>query len=83
MDALIKSAGVPWTHNALRHTFASMHYATHQNPAVLRVQMGHSEGEEVLHQHYRATKTTSGEVITKRMAEDFWTLTPARVRDLR
>ncbi|MEY5024686.1 MAG: hypothetical protein RLZZ244_214 [Verrucomicrobiota bacterium] len=81
--ALVEVAGVEWIHNAFRHTFASMHYAAHQNTALLKVQMGHAEGEAVLHQHYRAVQTSTGEVITKRMAEEFWRLTPARVRDLR
>lgn len=57
-----------WPHNAMRHTFASMHYAMHQNEALLQVLMGHRSADE-LHQSYRALKT-------KKEAADFWQLMP-------
>jgi integrase len=57
-----------WPQNALRHTFASMHYAHHQNEAALQVQMGH-ESAAMLHRHYRAIKTRAE-------AERFWSLKP-------
>ncbi len=57
-----------WPHNALRHTYASMHYAMHQNEAQLQTQMGH-ESAAMLHRHYRALKT-------KAEAEKFWALRP-------
>jgi integrase len=60
--------GVPWPHNALRHTFASMHYAARQNEALLQAQMGH-ENAAMLHRHYRALKTRAE-------AERFWKLKP-------
>ena len=44
-----------WPHNVLRHTFASYHYAFHQDEAKLQAQMGH-ESARMLHQHYRAVK---------------------------
>lgn len=57
-DRARRAAGlVPgWPVNALRHTFASMHYAQHQNETLLRAQLGH-ESEEILFQSYRALKT--------------------------
>lgn len=58
-----------WPHNALRHTFASYHYAMHQNDALLQAQMGSSSA--MLHRHYRALKT-------KREARKFWALRPVQ-----
>lgn len=57
-----------WPHNALRHTYASMHYALFQDEAKLQAQMGH-ESAAMLHRHYRALKT-------RREAEVFWGLRP-------
>lgn len=58
-----------WPHDAMRHTFASMHYAHHQDEALLKAQMGHSKDEDTLMQHYRALKT-------RKEAEAFWALAP-------
>jgi integrase len=57
----------PWPHDAMRHTYASMHYAMHQNEPLLKAQMG--TGKDMLHQHYRALKT-------REEAERFWALAP-------
>jgi integrase len=57
-----------WPHNALRHTYASMHYSLHQDEAKLQAQMGH-ESAAMLHRHYRALKT-------RKEAEQFWSLRP-------
>lgn len=57
-----------WPHNALRHTFASMHYALHQDEAKLQALMGH-ESAGVLHRHYRALTTSAD-------ARAFWDLRP-------
>ena len=81
--ALRAAAGVGALHDGLRHTFASMHYAEHQNAAQLKALMGHSQTEETLFKHYRAVQTLSGDTITRKMASDFWKLTPTKVRDLR
>ncbi len=80
--ALRAAAGVGSLHDGLRHTFASMHYAEHQNASQLKALMGHSQTEETLFRHYRAVQTLSGETITRKMASEFWKLTPSRVRDL-
>jgi integrase len=57
-----------WPHNGLRHTFASMHYAMHEDETALRSILGQSS-EDVLHSNYRALKT-------RRAAEEFWALRP-------
>ena len=56
--ALRKAAGLlaGWPHDALRHTYATYHYAHFQDEARLQVQMGHTSAA-LLHQHYRALRT--------------------------
>ena len=61
-----------WPHDAMRHTFASMHYAHHQNESLLKAQMGHSDDEDVLFQHYRG-------LVSRRAAAAFWELRPGRL----
>jgi integrase len=64
-----RQAGLPrWPHNGLRHTFASMHYAMHQDEAALQAILG-QRSADVLHTNYRALKTR-GE------AERFFALMP-------
>lgn len=58
-----------WPHDAMRHTFASMHWAEHQNEALLQVQMGHRSAK-MIHEHYRAVKTRAEASI-------FWRFTPS------
>jgi integrase len=58
----------PWPHDAMRHTYATMHYALHRNEMLLQTQMGHSSGA-MLFQHYRA-------LASKAVATAFWNLTP-------
>lgn len=67
------AAGVPvtrgeWIHDVLRHTFASMHYAHHQNESALQTQMGH-ESADMLHTHYRG-------LVKRSEAAAFWALMP-------
>ena len=61
-----------WPHNALRHTFASMHYAMWGDESALQAILG-QRSKDVLHSNYRALKT-------RREAEVFWGLMPP-VRD--
>ncbi|XHR27520.1 MAG: tyrosine-type recombinase/integrase [Chthoniobacteraceae bacterium] len=63
----------PWPHDVMRHTFASMHYAEHQDEALLKAQMGHSAGEDTLMRHYRA-------LATRAEAAAFWKFTPSKRR---
>jgi integrase len=64
-----KAKATPWPHDGLRHTFASMHYAEHQNESLLKAQLGHAGREDVLFSHYRALKT-------RKEAAEFWALRP-------
>lgn len=59
----------PWRADVMRHTFASNHYAQHQNEALLKAQMGHWKQSDTLHRHYRAVKTRD-------QAAKFWGLRP-------
>jgi len=64
-----EKAGIAqWPNNALRHTFASMHYAWHQNENKLQAQMGHTSAK-MLFENYRA-------LVKKTEAEKFWALRP-------
>lgn len=64
-----KLAGLgKWPHNGLRHTFASMHYAMHQDESALQAILG-QRSADVLHTNYRALQT-------RREAEAFWALRP-------
>ncbi len=75
------AAGIEaWPHDVLRHTFASYHYALHANRSRLQAMMGHTEDEDTLDRHYRAVMTLQKKVVSKRLAEEFWGLTPRRVR---
>jgi integrase len=79
--ALRNAAKLVPLHDGLRHTFATMHYAMHQNTSLLKAQMGHEESEDTLFRHYRAVRTVSGEIITRKLAEEFWGLMPTAIRD--
>jgi integrase len=68
VEVRVKPIHGAWPHNALRHTYASMHYAMFENEAKLQAQMGH-ESASMLHRHYRALKT-------RKEAERFWGLKP-------
>ena len=79
--ALRSASKLVHLHDGLRHTFATMHYAMHQNTSLLKAQMGHEESEDTLFRHYRAVRTVSGEIITRKLAEEFWGLLPTQIRD--
>ena len=59
---------LPWPHDVMRHTFASMHYAAYQNESKLQALMGH-ESANVLFSNYRAIRTPVE-------ARKFWELRP-------
>lgn len=71
-----KEAVPPWPEDVLRHTFATMHYATHQNTALLQAQLGHSEKESTLFRRYRAVKLMDGRAVTRQLAAGFWEIYP-------
>ena len=81
--ALRSAAKLVQLHDGLHHTFATMHYATHQNTSLLKAQMGHEESEYTRFRHYRAVRTVSGEIITRKLAEEFWGLLPTQIQEQR
>jgi integrase len=56
----------PWPSDVLRHTFATMHLALHQNIAVLQVLLGHSKDEDTLFAAYRAVRLLTAAQSAKR-----------------
>jgi integrase len=59
-----------WPQDAMRHTFASMHYAAFKHAAETAEQMGHSRGLRVFFRHYRSR-------IKETDARAFWQLQPS------
>ena len=60
-----------WPHNAMRHTFATMHLAAHQDPGKTAFELGHRGDPSLLYRHYRG-------LATKADAERFWATSPKR-----
>jgi integrase len=60
-----------WPQDAMRHTFASMHYAKWKNAAVTAEQMGHANGLRIFFRHYR-NRVKEAEALA------FWRLIPVR-----
>lgn len=69
-DGIVKAAGVKWIQDGPRKTFASMHYATHDNAAKLASILGHTGGQDVLFRHYRG-------LVTKADARKYWKIRPS------
>ncbi len=69
LRALYVRANVERKQDATRHSYASYWLANFCDENALTLQLGHSGGAEVLHQHYYRA-------VTKRDAEKFWNLTP-------
>ena len=64
------AAGIKkWPSDALRHTYASMHYATYQNAGATSEQLGHAD-LKMLFKHYR-------ERVKPAEAKSFWEIRPA------
>jgi integrase len=61
--------GRPWTHDALRHTFATYAVAETADPGRVALWLGHEGNPTMLYRHYRGlTKKTE--------ADKFWALRP-------
>jgi integrase len=58
-----------WPHDALRHSFGSYHYGSHQSAAHTQSQMGHTS-PQIFFKHYRKP-------MKKRIADGFWKITPS------
>jgi len=64
---LVKTAGVTWKKNGLRHTFATYHLALHSDPVKTAFQCGNSP--VVIHNHYKG-------LAEKNEVAKFWALRP-------
>lgn len=81
--ALREKAGLmPWPQDVLRHTFATMDYALHQDTARLQAKLGHSRGEDTLFTNYRAVTMRDGGTVSKAIATEFFALTPSAAETL-
>ena len=58
-----------WIPDVARHTYATMHFARHQNRDKLAAQMGHTGASGVLEKHYKG-------LATKEQAARFWEILP-------
>jgi integrase len=69
IDGLLEIAEIEkWPQNGLRHSFASYHYARHDNAHLTAAQLGH-ETTKMLFAHYRG-------LATPEQASDFWNIFP-------
>ncbi len=64
--------GLPWKHNALRHSFASYLLEHTQNPGHVAMELGHRGEVGVLWDHY-------AERVSKEDATNYWTLMPEAI----
>jgi integrase len=62
-----------WGNDIARHTFATMHFAEHQNRDLLAAQMGHRRGSGMLETHYKGLATAAE-------ARRFWAIAPQGVK---
>ena len=67
---LATRAGVPWKHNALRHSFISYRCAETQDIAKTSFEAGNSP--KMIHRHYR-------ELVTPEQSAEWFAITPANV----
>lgn len=68
---IIGKAGLAWSPDVMRHSFASYHLAEHEDAAKTAMQLGHSGNADVLFQHYR-------ELVRPKDAAAFWKITPKK-----
>jgi integrase len=70
-EIVIEQANVDWTHDVMRHSYASYHLAYHQSADKTALEMGHRD-TQMLFRHYRS-------VVTKDEAAKFWEIEPSRL----
>ena len=68
--ALIKAAGISWSHDIMRHSYASYHLAHFSSADKTALEMGHRD-TNMLFRHYR-------QLVTKEDAEKYWEIMPRR-----
>ncbi len=66
---IIKVTNVPWVNNGMRHTFASNHLAMHKDANKTAYELGHSNGVQILMNHYR-------NLVKPTDAQRYWKLLP-------
>ncbi len=69
MRRVVAAAGIRWTQDVLRHTYASMLLADTGDLEKTALQLGHAD-TQVLHDHYKA-------LVTPKEARKFWAIVPA------
>ena len=68
-ERIAEQSGVEWKADGARHSFASYHWALHQNRAELEAAMGHTGGTNTLERYYEA-------FVDKKDAKRFWSIMP-------
>jgi integrase len=63
-----------WPHNAGRHSFASYYLAMDGDSGKLATELGHAN-PRLLHQHYK-------ELVTKKAAATYWSITPTEAKNI-
>jgi integrase len=66
---VIRLARVKWSHDVMRHSFASYHLQFHGSADKTAMQMGHHGSTKTLYRHYKAT-------VDQKSAEAFWKIEP-------
>ncbi len=72
---LRNEAGIVWTPDVMRHSFASFHLALHGDITATSMQLGHTR-INVLLSHYRNIRTPKGTAVTKDYAQQYWNIRP-------
>ncbi len=70
LDSVKKQAKVAWTHNAMRHSYASHHLVKYGDAGKTAMQLGHHNDTSQLYSHYRA-------LVTPTDAAKYWAIRPA------
>lgn len=66
---LVKAAGVKWSSDVMRHSFASYHIERDKSADKTALQLGHQGSTAMLFAHYKQT-------VTADAAKEFWALLP-------
>jgi hypothetical protein len=72
--AVREKAGIKWAPDVTRDSFCSYHLAHFKKASLTARQSGHSE--DVLHSRYVSIRTLDGQLITDRLAKEFWGIRP-------
>ena len=67
-EKAVESAGISWSHDIMRHSYASYHLAHFCSADKTALEMGHRD-TQMLFRHYR-------ELVTKEAAQAYWAIEP-------